>query len=94
MLYKHQEVAIVSIHAPVRERPSPVRLSSSYSCFNSRSREGATIHRICDSLAYSVSIHAPVRERHIFDELRLYKHGFNSRSREGATPLFRRSSCF
>ena len=56
-------VLIVSIHAPVRERQLSIAFTNSWSGFNSRSREGATLIKAKLKRVFGVSIHAPVRER-------------------------------
>ena len=54
-------------------------------CFNSRTREGATLSQKILLMILTVSIHAPVRVRQANAD-KLYSHmGFNSRTREGAT---------
>ncbi len=54
---------MVSIHAPVRERPCEYVRNGAGRSFNSRSREGATILPCFCWSVRKVSIHAPVRER-------------------------------
>ena len=54
----------ISTHAPVKERQGTMprwRVSGSY--FNSRSCEGATVHRRRRYLLSDISTHAPVKER-------------------------------
>ena len=54
----------VSIHAPVRVRPSLERASGTVTLsFNPRTREGATPSELIGELSAQVSIHAPVRVR-------------------------------
>ena len=78
--------AIVSIHAPVKERLNIIIVVVWKSGFNSRSREGATTDFTLFSVRREVSIHAPVKERlnRVGQLLHVYS-SFNSRSREGAT---------
>ena len=54
---------LVSIHAPVKERPSTAGFKNGLAGFNSRSRERATTVAAALAAVPSVSIHAPVKER-------------------------------
>ena len=54
----------VSIHAPVRMRRSKRKEVRYDNCFNSRTREDATLTNGRINLRLPVSIHAPVRMRH------------------------------
>ena len=77
--------SIVSIRAPVKERPK-IRLRRTL-CqrFNPRSREGATPVPQRSFQNPSVSIRAPVKERPCCLTRQKYRRCFNPRSREGAT---------
>ena len=55
--------AVISIHAPSRERPNKYRGSKTCSNFNPRSLAGATVGHSFRVWITSISIHAPSRER-------------------------------
>ena len=64
-IHKSLQPHRVSIHAPVKERPTKLQAArTSLLCFNSRSREGATGDFKKPCYQKQVSIHAPVKERH------------------------------
>ena len=75
----------VSIHAPVRMRRVWRSQAWILVCFNSRTREDATILYSLLSSAKRVSIHAPVRMRPDFYRRNRRNIRFNSRTREDAT---------
>ena len=81
----YEAVGVVSIHAPVRERPGFFGRRWERRRFNPRPRKGATDDILFGWQGIYVSIHAPVRERHqqITGDKRHV--GFNPRPRKGAT---------